>query len=112
MKKIKSISIMLTLLYILAACAPNTFKEGNYTGEAVGYNEDANIKVNVEVNTDGKITSITAEHKDSPELADQAIEQLTQDMIEANTYDVDYIAGATKTSEGFKAAVKSALTDN
>lgn len=111
MKKTKIISIFIALLYILAACSPNSFKEGKYSSEATGYNKDASIKVDVEVNAEGNITSITTEHKDDPEIADPAIEQLTKDIIEANTYKVDYIAGATMTSEGFKEAVKLALTD-
>ena len=112
MKTFSKISLLLVLLLTITACGgSSSFEEGTYTGEAVGYNDGGAIKVSVEVDGEGKISNITTESDDTPEIADPAIEQLTKDIIESNSYEVDDITGATFTSKGFKDAVKAALTD-
>ena len=75
-------------------------------GEAEGYKD----KITVKVTMDGdKITKIDVEHKDTPRIARPAVEQITKEIIEKQTADVEDVAGATYTSEGIKNAVKAAL---
>lgn len=82
----------------------NNVKDGVYTGSS----ETSLIKVEVEVTVeDGKMTNIDIiKHENGKgEPANVIIE----DMVEKNTYDVDGISGATKSSEVIKNAVNNAL---
>lgn len=131
------IKVLLTVLVVtvlavsLTACgsgkSPNsdvTYKDGTYTGESTkrefGY-EAAEVTIE-----DGKITDIelkrltpddtevdydewTGEGEDDkPNLKQYRID-LANEMIEKQTYEVDAIATATDSSEGWKEAVKNAL---
>lgn len=99
MKKILLGAMLLSSL----AFAAKEVKEG------VGYGYKDDIKVAVEMDN-GKILSIKVlENKDTPKIADPAIEQLTKKIIDAQSVEVEDVAGATYTSEGFKEAVKNAL---
>lgn len=109
MSKYKVLSLLAVLSLGLVACGPKSFAEGTYSGEAPGHNQEVPIKVEVQVDSEGKIKNITASHGDAEEIAGPCIDQLTKDMVDANTYKVDHIAGATMTSQGFKDAVKNAL---
>lgn len=107
-KVLKILSIGLSL-GLLTACGLGKKEPGTYKGEALGYNQDSPIKVEVIIGDEGTISSITTVHEDHPEIADQAIEVLTKDVIEANSPDVEAISGATETSQGFLLAVENAL---
>lgn len=48
---------------------------------------------------------------ESPDVGGKAIPELRDEMLKANSYDVDVISGASATSKGFKNAVKSALEE-
>lgn len=47
--------------------------------------------------------------KDTKRIAEPAIEKLTSEIIAKQSVDVDDVAGATYTSQGFKEAVADAL---
>ena len=47
--------------------------------------------------------------KETKRIAEPAIEKLTAAIIEKQSVEVDDVAGATYTSQGFKEAVKNAL---
>ncbi|MGL6115723.1 FMN-binding protein [Cetobacterium sp. SF1] len=80
------------------------------TKEGVGYGYKDDIKVAVEVDKDNKIVDIKVlENQDTPKIAQPAIEQLTKKIIETQSVEVEDVAGATYTSEGFKEAVSNAL---
>lgn len=49
------------------------------------------------------------QESESPSIGGKAIPVLRKEMLEANTYDVDSITGASATSKGIKNAVKNAL---
>ncbi|SHJ21158.1 FMN-binding protein [Pseudobutyrivibrio xylanivorans] len=89
--------------------ATNTLKDGTFTGEGMGNNGTIAVEVTI---TGGEISDIVftkfsddAEYfdveKDGKEMIDQ--------VLQAQSADVDTIAGATYSSEGFLAAVKDAL---
>lgn len=89
--------------------ATNTLKDGTFTGEGMGNNGTIAVEVTI---TGGEISDIVftkfsddAEYfnveKDGKEMIDQ--------VLTKQSADVDTIAGATYSSEGFLAAVEEAL---
>ena len=94
----------------LAACsskpATATIKDGTYAGEGTGKND----KIAVEVTFKDSVIAgieVTSE-KETPGFA-EAMDQLTKTMMAENKIEVDIIAGATYTSDGFIEAVKDAF---
>ncbi|MCJ8342021.1 MAG: FMN-binding protein [Cetobacterium sp.] len=98
----KKVLIMLTLVLGVSAFAQ--------TKEGVGYGYKDDIKVAVEMDGD-KIKDIKVlANQDTPKISEPAIEELTKKIIETQSVEVEDIAGATYTSEGFKEAVQDALS--
>jgi len=124
-----SILVIASLTVTLTACGSSdksnedvSYKDGTYIGQSekreFGYEE---AEVTIE---DGKISNIVLKRMtpegdevdydewtgedDKPNLK-QFKEDLAKEMIEKQTYEVDAIATATETSEGWKEAVKNAL---
>ena len=87
--------------------SPVLASEGTYEGSAAGKNGD--ITVEVTVDGEGVISDITATHEETPGLGDVAIDTLKEEIVANQDLTVDSIAGATVSSEGFLAAVTSAL---
>ena len=82
--------------------------DGTYEGSAEGMMGDVPVTVVV---SGGEITEITiGEHNESPGISDAAIEGIPAAIIEAQSVDVDDVAGATVTSEAIKEAVAAALS--
>jgi len=130
-KKLLAILVILTLLVTLTACGSKedgtpdgdvTYKDGTYIGEGerreFGY-EIAEVTIEGGKITDIVLRRMTPEGEevdyeewtgegDRPNLK-QFREDMAKEMIEKQTYDVDAIATATETSEGWKEAVKNAL---
>lgn len=85
----------------------DVLKDGVFTGEAKGFG--GMVTVDVTVNG-GRITSIEVRpHQETPFIAGPAIETLVQDMLAAQSADVDVVSGATVTSTALKSAVEQAL---
>ncbi len=119
--------LIMSLALTLVACGSSdngevTYKDGTYYGEGEhwehGY-EAAEVTIE-----GGKITKIVLKRmttdgqevnydewtgEDGRPNLKQFREDMAKEMIEKQTYDVDTIATATKTSEGWKQAVKNAL---
>lgn len=77
------------------------------TGTAQGYGGE--VKVTVKVSGD-KIVSVEAMGEDETEgVGSLALEELPDKIVEANSTDVDSVAGATMTSEAIKQAVDQVL---
>lgn len=127
--KLYLVLLVAVMVMALTACGSNdtgdtTYKDGTYYGEGEhrehGY-EAAEVTIE-----DGKIVNIvlkrmTAEGEEvnydewtgennRPNLK-QIREDLAQKMIDKQTYEVDAIATATQSCEGWKEAVKNALED-
>lgn len=78
--------------------------DGAFEGEADAGMVSVKVVVTVKDHT---ITGIEILEHNSGRGA--AAEAITQDMVEANSYDVDVISGATLSSEAFRSAVSKAL---
>lgn len=99
---------MKKLIVAIAALTLGTSLMANTTtGTGEGYNGD----IVVEVTRDGDtITAVeVVDHADTPRIARRAISTVTENIIEAQSADVDTVAGATYTSEGIIEATKEAL---
>lgn len=96
--------LLLSLMAILSVASIAATKEG--TG--MGYKDD----ITVSVETEGeKIVAIKVLKMDETKrIAEPAIEKLTAKIIAKQSTEVDDVAGATYTSQGFKEAVTDALS--
>ena len=84
----------------------SAYNDGVYEGSARGYSSDVTVKVTIK---DGKIADIEVVSQDeTPEYFNEAVKVL-DDIIDANSTDVDSISGATISSEALKEAVQNAL---
>ena len=109
MKRI--LSIVMTVCIMLSLCclaqADVLPADGTYTGTGVGMH--SNIVGNVVVK-DRKIADVeVVSHDETPGISDLPIELIPQEIIEAQSADVDTVSAATYTSNGIIEAVKNAL---
>lgn len=80
------------------------------TGEAEGFAGPVKVEV---VRLEGDIFSVkVTEQNETPEIGGAAIEPLTTAIAEADSADVDAVAGATVTSNAVMSAVKNALGED
>ena len=83
---------------------------GALTGTAKGFGGDVTVYV---VMDGDKITSVQAEGPDETQgIGSNAIDQLPAKIVEANSADVDVVAGATYSSKAIIEAVKTAIASN
>lgn len=86
-----------------------TYKDGVYEGTGKGY-RDGEIKVEVTI-ADGKIANVELVSQDKQSYWDSKdVASLFDKIVEANGTEIDGISGATKSSNGVKAAVNDALS--
>ena len=85
------------------------YKDGSYEGSGKGHSSDIKAKVTVK---DGKISDIEIlEQGETEEIYKSAEEPVITAIIESNSYNVDSVTGATKSSKGIMKAVKNALEE-
>jgi len=92
--------------------ASTTYEDGTHTGTAEGAHGPVEVEVTV---VDSEITDVTVlNHNETEDIADPAIEEVTQAIVDNNSTDVDVTSGATVTSNAIMAAVDDAVagTDN
>lgn len=109
MKRFLGLLLSLTMVFTMftGLALAEGYTDGTYTGEANGMGGAVPVTVTV---SGGKITGIqVGEHQETPGLADPALEQIPQDIIAAQSTEVDSVSGATVTSEAIKQAVANAL---
>lgn len=85
-----------------------SFKDGVYTGSADGFNGP--VRVEVTVSGGAIVKVVVLEQDETPFIAKNALEQIPEAIVAAQSWDVDGVSGATVTSEAIKAAVEAALT--
>lgn len=105
----KILSIILVVLMVVAAFPTYaaSFNAGMYTGVGQGNGGDVTVQVTFDAN---KITDIqVVNHNETPGISDNAIAQLPQAIIDAQSLKVDAISGATKTSNAIIDAVKDCV---
>src|SRR5690554_75563 len=114
MKKILALLLAATMALGLFACKakvePGELPGGEtktLTGTGEGYGGEVKVTVTMEGN---KIKNVVAEGpKETEGVGTPALEQLPAKFVEANSWDVDVIAGATWTSKGLIYAMQNAL---
>ncbi len=121
MKKTNSIIAVLGCLLLLGGCGTSdteqaktyriaeagTWIDGTYTETAKGKNGKFEVTVVIE---DGNIVGISVgDNEETPEKGGVAIAQLPEEIVAAQSYDVDAVTGATVTSDGIKDAVAKCL---
>ena len=103
-KKVMVLALAATMSVAMVGCGSKAEK---YEGIGKGHNGDVKVSVGIE---DGKITSIDVlEHEETEGIGGAAIEELTKEMVEKNSTDVEAVAGATVTSDALKEAVDNAV---
>ncbi|MDD5934867.1 MAG: FAD-dependent oxidoreductase [Clostridiales bacterium] len=83
------------------------FKPGTYTGTGKGNNGDITVEVTLSADaiTDVKVK----EHKETAGICEPAIDGIPQEIVKAQSIEVDTVSGATNSSNGIIEAVKNAL---
>lgn len=80
---------------------------GTFTGKAAGFHGDIVVEITVEEET---ITDIqVTEHSETENIGEAALPVLVRQALENQTIAVDTVAGATVTSDGFRAAMEEAV---
>ena len=106
MKKVLAMMLALAMLLTLTAAGAET-ADGQYTGKGAGLMGSIEVAVTVE---GGKITAVEVlAHEETAGISDPAIEQIPQAIVEAQSAEVEAVAGATFTSKGIMEAVANAL---
>lgn len=115
------ISLLTASLTVLSGCGTSdvetkavyeigesgTWTDGTYTETAKGKKGSFDVTVIIE---DGTIFSVTVgDNKETPDRGGVAIGQLPSQIVEAQSYEVDAVSGATVTSNGIKDAVARCL---
>ena len=109
MKKIVLL-ICFFMVLTLTGCSKSEgiYKAGKYTAEGIGMGK---IVVEVEVSGD-KIKSVSADVSNETEsIGGAAKDEIISQIIEAQSTDIDGVAGATITSKGICMAVDKALNE-
>ncbi|RKI39297.1 FMN-binding protein [bacterium D16-51] len=84
-----------------------TWEDGIYSEMAEGKKGKFEVTVKIQ---DGSIESVMiGDNEETPDKGGVAIEQLPDEMIKEQTYQVDAVSGATVTSDGIKDAVAKCL---
>ncbi len=108
-KKISAfLASMLLLGSIGGAAMAEGMTPGTYEAAAQGFHGDVKLSVTVDAE---KITAIDIlEHSETEGIGAAALPKLVEAVLVNQTIGVDSVAGATVTSEAFKAAMTDALT--
>lgn len=115
------ISLLAASLTVLSGCGASdaetkavyevgesgTWTDGTYIETAKGKKGSFDVTVIIE---EGTISSVTVgDNKETPDRGGVAIRQLPDQIVEAQSYEVDAVSGATVTSNGIKDAVARCL---
>jgi uncharacterized protein with FMN-binding domain len=111
MRKIMGCALAFMLVFALAACGSSssagTYKAGTYTATANGM---GTVTVKLTVDAD-KITAVDLDLSGETETIGQAAgDQLKQQVITAQSAEIDGVSGATVTSTAVKTAVADCLS--
>ena len=105
MKKLFTLISVLCLL-TLTGCAKSN--EQTVSATAKGYGGDITVTLTVK---DDKITDVKiVGDGETKDVGSKAVEQIPEQILSAQTYDVDGVSGATISSTSIKKATKEAMT--
>lgn len=84
-----------------------SYNPGTYNGVGIGMGGEITVEVEVD---DSSIKSVKIiSHKETSGISDKAIEDMPKNILEAQSTDIDLVAGATMSSKGIKEAFNNAL---
>lgn len=107
MKKRMGTMMLLIMMLLVGCSSASAWKDGTYIGTAEGVHGE--IKLSVEVSS-GEISKIdVVSHSETSGVSELAFEQMPQLIIDAQSLEVDTVAGATVSSEAILEAVGKAL---
>ena len=108
MKKLVSLFLSLCLvLGCMAFASADGYTPGTYEASAQGFGGDVKVTVTVDENA---ITAVDiAGGSETPEVGGAALEPLSQQIMDAQSAEIDGVAGATITSGAVKEAAAKAL---
>lgn len=103
----KLVALCFALLMVLGTVSAMAMTAGAYEATAQGFHGDVKLMVTVD---EEKITAIeVVEQSETEGIGAAALPKLVEAVLESQTIGVDSVAGATVTSDAFKAAMKDAL---
>jgi len=107
MKRLCCLALTLALLACAIPTALAEYTPGTYTAEAAGH--EAGLVVTVTVDETG-ITAVDLDvSNETPEIGGAAKDELIEQIMAAQSADIDGVTGATETSTGVKLALTDAL---
>lgn len=115
MKKLFSLILSTAMMFSLAGCnsssssstTSGTYTPGTYTGESKGFGGTVTVTLTVDANSITDV-SITGDDE-TPTVGGAALEELTEQVKNAQSSEIDGVTGATLTSTAVKEATASAL---
>ena len=112
MKTMRALLGCFALCFLLIACGSSgKYKTGTFEGSGRGYSKENPIKLSVTIDESGSIYEIKIlDHSEIEEIGGKALKTLADEAKRKNSSEVDTISGATRTSEGFRQALKDALS--
>ena len=101
-----ALAIVLILGMLPLSARATSYRDGTYTGVGKGYDGDIKLSVTVQ---NGGIAAIETVYQKETKAFWKRAETMLDSIVAANSAEVDAVSGATHSSEGIRAAVKSAL---
>ena len=115
MDKIRKILISSFIIFGLLGLVYEGIEKRNnppkeYKGEGDGFNDYIYVTIKAKRNSKGEIrySEIKVKQDDTPAIAGPALDELIGKAMQKQTANLDIVAGATYTSEGFIQALKNA----
>ena len=102
MKKLWALLSLLCILVTRVAGAMTVTADG----AAIGFSDEITVTLTV---TDFVITAVHVDHNETMTIGGQAVERLSEQIVEKNSLNLDVISGATFSSKAILAAAKNAL---
>ena len=91
-----------------AEAASRTWIDGTYSGSGTGFGGEIEVSVTIEEDVITDITIVSADGEDDSYL--ETALDIVDDILSAQSTDVDTITGATFSSTGIRTAVEEALS--
>ncbi|TCZ77735.1 flavocytochrome c [Paenibacillus albiflavus] len=110
--KIIALVLSLCLIFTMTACGSkeDSTADGVIKSIGIGNGKHGDIKVEVSF-ADGKIIDIKVlEQKENEVLAEPVYTKLKENVMQANSSEVDAISGSSETSKGYLAAIADAIS--
>lgn len=110
--RIKAISILLMVGAIVGFVMLQSNAPKVYEGLGEGFNSEIKIKASIYKNAKKELrfAKIEVEHGDTPAIADPAMQAMVEKVMQAQSLDVELVAGASYSSGCFLEALKDAVS--